>query len=56
MNYYEYRTYDNDPIGDDWKKITNDYFNYLHMKYYSNFIRLRESGLVNTRPTSTTSS
>ena len=32
--------------------ITANNFNDFHMKYYYNFIRLREYVLVNTRPTS----
>ena len=56
IDYYEYRTYDNETIGNGWTNIMNDDFNYFHMKDYYNFRRLREAGLVNTRPTSTTSS
>ena len=41
INYFEYRTYDNEPIGNDWMKINNREFNNLRMKYYYNFIRLR---------------
>ena len=41
IGYFEYRTYDNEPIDDDWMKITNDEFNYFCMKYYYNFRRLR---------------
>ena len=46
--YYEYGTYDNDPIVDDCMKIANDDFNDFHMKYYYNFRRFCESELVNT--------
>ena len=40
MDYFEYRAYYNDPIGDDWMDVTNDYFNDLCMKYYEGFVRL----------------
>ena len=55
MDYIEYITYDNYPIGGDWTKITNDYFNDFCMKYYYNFRTLREAGVVNYRPTLPTS-
>ena len=32
IEYSEYRTYDNQPIGYEWTKITNETFNDLHMK------------------------
>ena len=54
MDYFEYKTYDNDPIGEEWMNITNENFNYFRMKDYYNFRRLRESGLVNPSPNSTT--
>ena len=52
IDYLKYITYNNDPIGDDLMNITANNFNDFHMKYYYNFIRLREYVLVNTRPTS----
>ena len=48
-------TYDNDPIGYDRMKITNDDFNYFCMKYYYNFRKLCEAGLINPRSNSKTS-
>ena len=54
IDYYKYRTYDNEPIGDDWTKIINDDFNDFNMKDYYDFRKLREAGLVNHMPTSTT--
>ena len=56
IDYVEYRTYDNDPIGDDWTNINNDDFTDFMMKYYYNCRRLCETRLVNTRPTLPTSS
>ena len=56
IEYFEHRTYDNDPIGDDWTNITNDKFNDFCMEDYYNFISLQEAGLLNPRPNSTTSS
>ena len=53
IDYFEYRTYDTDPIGGDWMKITNEDYSYFCMKYYYKFRRLREAGVVNPRPTST---
>ena len=55
IDFFDYRTYDNDPIADDCINITNDDFYNLRMKYYYNIRRLREDGLVNTRPTLQTS-
>ena len=55
IDYYEYRTYDNEHIGYEWTKITNDDFNYLRMKDYYNLRSLRGAGLVNTSTTSKTS-
>ena len=52
IDYYEYITFDNDPIVYDSININNDDFNDLRMKYYYNFRRLREAGLVNNRQTS----
>ena len=47
-----YITYDNDHIGDGRMKITNEEFNDFCIKYYYNFRRFYESGLVNPRPNS----
>ena len=55
-DYFEYKTYDNGPIGDDWMKITNENFNNFRMKDYYNFRTLREARLVNPSPTLPTSS
>ena len=41
IDYFEYRTYNNYPIGDDWMKITNENFNDFRMKYYFNLEGLR---------------
>ena len=56
IEYFEYRTYDNYPIGDDWTRITNKDFNDSRMKYYYKFRSLHEAVLVNPRPALTTSS
>ena len=56
IEYSEYITYYNDPIGDYWMKITNVDFNDFRIKYYYNFRSLCEARLVNTRSKLTASS
>ena len=56
INYLEYITYDNDPIGDDWINITYENFNDFCIKDYYNYRRLRDAVLINPRTNSTTPS
>ena len=50
IDFFEYIIYDNEPIGDGWMKINNDNLNDFCMKYYYDFRRWREDGLVKPRP------
>ena len=54
--YFEYQVHDNDPIGNDYVKITNYDFNEFRVTDYYNFRSLREAGIINPSKNSTTSS
>ena len=54
--FIAYFHYDSYHIGNDWVKVNNENFNEIHIIVYDYFSSLRKDGLVNHRPTSTTSS
>ena len=54
ISYFQYLIHDNDPVGDDWVKGTNDDFNEFLNTGHIYFRRFRMDGLLNQRPTSTT--
>ena len=52
VSHFQYGIHDNDTIGDDWGKVTNDKFNEFYMVYYDTFSLLHKAGIENTVPTS----
>ena len=44
--------HENDPIVNDWVKVTNGNFNGLHIMGYNDIRKVRMDVIVNTRPTS----
>ena len=52
--YLQYKIHDNDPIGDDWVKVTIDDLNEFYIAGYDCFKRFCMDGLINRRQTSTT--
>ena len=54
--FFEYKFYDNDPIGDDCVQITNDKFYEFHIMDYKDLWNLYKSGIATPLTTPTTSS
>ena len=47
ISYFHYQTHDNDTIGNEWVKVSNNNFNEFCITGYDTFRRLCMDGLVN---------